>query len=145
MASDFKLSNFLIGIVVVAAFVSVFMLIAINGANKYSVTMDNSTFSSFQNKSQQIYNMTVVVANQSSSFSSQNNLFDILGSLTTQAYSTIKTTFLSIDMFTSMASEGIGKMGLGPAQNVIQGLIISIIAIIIFVGIVLAMIVKWRT
>lgn len=138
-----KLTDFMIGIAIISALIGIFMLIVADGSVKYSSSYDNTTFSSFQNKTTQLYNMTDTVRDETSSLTSQDGFFDIVGSLFSQGFVAIKTTFASVDLFTDMASEAFGFIDIGPAGNIVLNLISLIIVILIFIGIIAAAILKW--
>lgn len=140
-----KISDFMISIVIVCAVITMIMLVLTDGTQQYAVTYDNSSFSGLANKQAQLYNLTQNLSNQTSSITSQNSVFDILGSLASQGYLAVKSTFVSIDLFTSMTSESFGEINLGPLGSILQSTIITIVLIIIIVGIVIALIVKWPT
>lgn len=140
-----KISDFMISIVIVCAVITLLMMILTDGTQRYSVTYDNTTFSGVASKQQILYNLTQNLSAQTSNITSQNSVFDILGSLASQGYLAVKSTFVSIDLFTSLATESFGEINLGPLGSVLTGTIITIVLIIIIVGIVIALIVKWPT
>lgn len=139
-----RFTDFMIGIAVIGALITIFTLIAADGSVKYSVTYDNTTFSSFQNKSQELYLMTNTVRNETSSLTSQDSVFDIVGSLFSQGYTAMKTSFASVDLLTDMSKEAFGMFNIGPVGNIMINLIMSIIIIVVFIGIVASMILKWQ-
>lgn len=138
-----KLSDYLIGIVLIGSLVTIFMLALSDGSSRYGTAYDNTTFSSFQNKTAQIYSITADVNNQTSSISTDQTIFDIIGSAFSQGFVAIKATYASVDLMTDMISEGIAHLGLGPAAVTVKTMIIAISAILIFIGIVAAFILKW--
>lgn len=140
-----KISDFMISIVVVCTVITLLMLILTDGTQRYAVTYDNTTFSGIATKQATLANLTQNLSEQTSSITSQNSVFDILGSLASQGYLAVKSTFVSIDLFTDMATEGMNGINLGPLGSVLISTIITIFVIIIIVGIVIALIVKWPT
>lgn len=140
-----KISDFLIAIVLITGIFTITMLILADGASKYSVTYNISNLDTFQNRTDELYRLTANVSNSSSSISSQNNVFDIIGSVASQGYVSLKATFVSVDMSSELVSAGVGELNLGPSGAVIQTMIITILSIMIFVGVVIALIVKWPT
>jgi len=140
-----KISDFMISIVIVATVITMVMLILTDGSQRYSVTYDNTTFSGLADKQATLYSLSQNLSNQTSSITSQNSVFDILGSLASQGYLAVKSTFVSIDLFTSMTTESLGAVNLGPFGAILQSTIITILLIIIIVGVVIALIVKWPT
>jgi len=140
-----KISDFMVSIVIVAFVITAIMLVLTDGTQRYAVTYDNTTFAGLSYKQEQLYNLTQNLSNQTSSITSQNSVFDILGSLASQGYLAVKSTFVSIDLFTSMTTESFGEINLGPFGSLLQSTIITVLLIIIIVGVVIALIVKWPT
>lgn len=138
-----KLTDYLVGILLVGSLVTIFMLALADGSTRYSTSYDNSTFSSYQNKTAQIYAITADVNNQTSSISTDQTIFDIIGSAFSQGFVAIKATYASVDLMTDMVSEATSQLALGPAAPVVKTLIISVVAVLIFIGIVAAFILKW--
>lgn len=140
-----KISDFMISIVVVASVITMVMLILTDGSQRYAVSYDNSTFSGLADKQATLYSLSQNLSNQTSSITSQNSVFDILGSLASQGYLAVKSTFVSIDLFTTMTTETFGAVSLGPFGSILISTIITIFIILIIVGVVIALIVKWPT
>lgn len=139
-----KLTDFLIGILAIATIFVLFTLVLADGADKYAQSYDTSTFSSMAPKVQALANLTKQVKDNTSNIQSNDGIFDILGSVFSQGYLALKITFSSVDLFGTMASEASGELPLGDAGKIVQTFMITVISILIFVGIIVAVIVKWN-
>lgn len=142
-----KLSTFLISMIVVCATVSIILVILVDGANQYSPQYTNGSLSSFQNKTAVLYNMTQNISTEANAFDTDNGIFDILGSLASQAYLSLKTSFISIDLMNNLVQDSIGTtaggINMGPAGNILTSSIIAIILVVIIIGVIISLVVKW--
>jgi hypothetical protein len=121
-----------------------FTLILADGADKYSQSYDNTTFAGMETKVNALSNLTKAVKDNTSNIQSNDGIFDILGSVFSQGYLALKITFSSVDLFGTMVSESSGELPLGDAATIVQTFMITVIGILIFIGIIVAVIVKWN-
>lgn len=121
------------------------MLIVADGATKYSLSYDQSTLANLTNKTTQIANLTDQIKDNTSSLASQDSVFDIVGSLFSKGYNAFKTSFAALDLFGEMTSDGVQQLNLGSAGSVVTSMIIAVVSILVIIGIIMAIIVKWQT
>lgn len=138
-----KITDFLIGLAIISAIITVFMLIVADGAEHYSVTYNTSTFASFNNKTNSLYMIAEGAKTNASNVSTNDGIFDIIGSLAGQGITAVKGTYVSIDLFGDMVAEGSSQIPMGKAGSVYKTMIMSIVLIFIILGVVIALIVKW--
>lgn len=138
----FQISTFLISIVIVGALVTSMMLVVADGVNKYDVQNYNSTKLSSFDKLDAINNISQDLQERSN-VSSNSGVFDIIGDIFNQGYQSIRLTGASFGAFVSMAGTAGEEYDAGPVGDTIRNAIITIVLIIVFIGIFMAIILKW--
>ena len=145
----FKISTFIISLIVVGLFTGVFSLYIAYTNNeygaKYNVTYDNTTLDIYnqidtlRNQTEQIQNSTMGISVE------QSGLFDIVGAMFSSGYKTVKLTFQSFGIFNKIADKAIEDSNLGISATLFKNAIILIILVLIVIGFILAIVVKWET
>ena len=70
------------------------------------------------------------------------NVFDKLSSFVSSGYTAFKTAFVSADLAIGIAQQGAGDLGL---PKVFGSAIATILMVIVFIGIAVSAILKWRS
>lgn len=111
-----KMSNFVIGIVLVALFATVLGGFYSKMASDNSVTTyDNSTMVALD-KFDEINNLSKDM-NKTLTTVQSGGVSDLIGGMLTSGYTVLKTTWASVGAFTSLASSGLEGTALGESTN----------------------------
>lgn len=98
-----KISNFLLGMIVVGMFVSILGIYYSDIAVQYSKDFDNSTFAGYNQLStinEDLREMNTTLQG----LSTESGITDILGGFLSSGFRAVKATFSSFDAFFSMAT-----------------------------------------
>ena len=105
---------------------------------------DNTTLEKM-NKLNKMKNYSETIRNETE-ITANSNLFDVLGAYFSAGYASAKTAAGSVDVMYSMADSATTEMGKTvPYMEYFRIAIISILGIAVFIGIIVAILVKWRT
>lgn len=143
----YQLSTFLISIIVVGALVGAYLLIVANGVSEYSTpNYDNTSglYNGSFNKYEEINEISQQIQ-EKSNISSSNGLADIIGNIFNQGYQSIRLAGASFTAFTSMIGSATESLPLGSVGFLFKNMLIVIVLIIVFIGIFMALILKWPT
>lgn len=138
-----KMTGFIIGAVLVSLIAISFGLNVQKFATSYNVTVSNTTLQSFQ-KLDSLYNASENTRAQTD-ITIDKDFFDIIGGYFTAAYKAVKVSTASVEVVTSMSSDAVDKFELGAMASPLKTAIITIIVILIFVGILIAAMIKRDT
>jgi len=142
----FKLSDFMVALTICISLILIVLLFVGDGVYKYDRTFNESQFGNLSEKFTQITNTTETIKEDAQSYASDQNVFDIIGNYFSQGWRTMLLTFSSIDIFYSMINGMFGdNLNFGPAGQLIINMITTIVLIIFFIGIILAIVLKWQT
>jgi hypothetical protein len=137
----YKISEFMIGIIIASGCVAIFGLLIYQLGSRYSgITYDNSTIGSYNALSQ----MTPIVeeVKNATDISEKPNIFDIVGNFFSQGYRALRITKKSYDAFGSMTDQAVKDSGLAEAGAVFRTMVTLIVILIIFLVIILKAIIK---
>lgn len=137
---DFKLSSFLIAMVVIGLIITGFTIFMGEMNNNYSNTDYNSTELNSLNKMSDVTAMALTMRN-STSIDQNANLFDVFGAYFTSGYKAVKAAAGSVDTFMSLNDEAAKKSGIPYIQYVTSAIMV-IVLIIIFIGILLSLLTR---
>jgi len=141
-----KISEFMVAIVIVCAVLTIFITMVTTGSNYYDTQFNETNINTTKlNQSvANIDNLTTQFKKDADNLSSNDGVFDILGNLFNQGYTSLKITYQSVSLFTGLASDSTqGMTQLGTVKDIVIGMVITIIGILIFIGVIGALIVKW--
>jgi len=140
-----QLSTFIIMLVVFMMFLAGGMASLMSSLNdNYEIGTYNESDIDFYNKLDEISQDSQEIKNSSMELKTQTGITDILGNFFKSAYGTIKVAVGSFEVFDVMKDRAIDDSQIPNAEIYKNGLtIIAIVAI--FLGIVIAMVVKWKT
>lgn len=142
------LKSVLIGLVLAAFVTTSIMLFYTGGVTTYSLTDYNNTELL---KIQNTFNKTSATSNEMASqlqnLSDNPNIVDKVNALFGSAYSSVKLVFSSVGSFNTIISASLSTTIFGSQEytNMIRSMMYTLIIILIFVGIVLAIVMKWQT
>ena len=138
-----KLSNFMIGVIVVGLVVALFNVF-LGGLNEGYTTSnyDNSTLDAY-NKLSAISDQAEDIKDEVSAIKENPNILDVIGGFFTSGYNALKLTFISFDTFDSMLNTAVTDTPLGQSGQYVKIAIATIVIILLFVGVVISAILKW--
>lgn len=99
-----NLSSFLISLVVVGIFASVFGVFYVGISDNYGRDFDNSTFSSYD-KINNISQQTESIQEGLETSDTEVTLVDLIGGFLKKGFAVITITYQSFDLFTGMATD----------------------------------------
>lgn len=138
----YKLTNFIISMVLIGMFVGGIGIFLNQGAVNYNISSyDNESINRYERLDNFTY-QTEELRNKSVSIKTESGLLDVIGGYFKSAYTALVITQSSYEVSIDMAQEGTSSAKLGSFKHLlIQGLV-AILAIIFFVGILLKAIFK---
>ena len=140
--AEIKISTFIVGMIFASIIVVFFGVFMSEVSNSYSLTYDNTTFSSY-NKLSEIANTTKKIRDTEENIREKGGVLDIIGGYVSDAYNTLKVSKESISAFESMTNAGINKLNLGISGDSLKIAITTSILILIVVGVILSALLKW--
>jgi hypothetical protein len=136
-----KISDALIGLVIVGGMVTLFVMIMADGANTFSTSVDTAAYNQFNSTLNDVTTMANAQAASSQNLTAISGL-DWLGGLFTSAWSSIKLTAASAGLFNDLISFGLSNIGLSEAQIAILYTVFVAIVLITITFIILRIILK---
>lgn len=135
-----KITNLLIGLVVVAFVMTGFIYFLSDLGTKTGVVFDESNYNETYNKIAEVNTISQEIAT-SSNTSVEVSSSDILGSYFKQGYSAYRLTLASGEITGTMAGEATDTLQLEDGSNNFKGMVMSIIGIIIILGVIISVVV----
>ena len=137
-----SVQNFLIPMLLVVLFASVFGSFFATGSNYYSTTdYDNSTMSELEGNLDNISDRVDTLKSEARKIQQPTNIVDILGGFFNSAYQTMLISFQSLGLFTSMANTVAEDSGI-PSIGLFITIGVLIVTIIFVFGILIKSIIK---
>lgn len=137
-----KISDIIVGLLIVSFIGVVFALALANVSTNYGVVYDNSSIQTY-NQLTKLNNMTEGIKEGERNIVTDNSVTDVLGSVFASGYKVLRITKQSFTVFGSVTDTAVNSADLGPIGYYLKILIGSIIIILVIVGIIIAAIVKW--
>lgn len=139
----YKLTSFIIAMVLVGLFVGGFGIFLNQGAINYGQTeyYTNETINSYE-KLDNFTTQAEELRNRSVSIKTETAITDIIGGYIKSAYSALVITQSSYELSVDMAQDGTSSAKLGSFKNLIVVALVTILTIIFFVGILLKAVFK---
>ncbi|MFO7968664.1 MAG: hypothetical protein R6U15_00945 [Candidatus Izemoplasmatales bacterium] len=138
--AKYTLSSFIISLILISLVVTGFAYLISDFNSGYTTTnYDNSSLTSF-NKMDELSNLSKSMKDKTE-LEVDSNIIDIIGSYFTSAYQALRSSLVSIDLFTSMANDVGEESGINNIKIIITALI-SMVFIAIFVGVFISAMVK---
>lgn len=147
---DPKFSTFIVGLIFVSAVAAIFALLMSDMATNYGVTYSGNESTGILDKLGELNTSARLIKSSvegtdTTKQSWLTKLGDIVGGIFLNGINTVKIVWQSFDIFETMLTEGLNRMGLGVTLDIVRTAIISSVIIIIFVGIVVSILVKRET
>jgi len=136
-----KITGFMISIVLIGLFASIFVFFLSGISNGYGVSYDNTSLINYSSKLDETYEISKEVQ-EGTDLSVDAGIFDIVGAYFTSAYKSLKITVKSFGLFTTMSDEMFSNANLGEISDSLKTAIITIVIIMVFVGILISVLVK---
>lgn len=147
-AEERKISDLLVALLLGGLFVTVIGMWLGDGAVRYNLPYNSSEFSAF-NKVTDIVSISEEVKAATESTKEQSNtlsgVVDRVGSFFAAGYRVLLLLFNSMGLVGSIIFEGIIRLGLGVTAAIFQTVSTTAVVVIFVVGIIVAILVKWRT
>jgi hypothetical protein len=135
-----RLSNILIGILVIGILSFALVGFLGDGAQKYSVSgYENSSLSKFQDSSLQVQTIAVSVEEDSKTLSGDAGILDVFGGFVKSAWVSLQTTRNSIGIMTGVIQEGVNDIPSNNTgfNNYLRNMLIAMFIIVLIIGILL--------
>lgn len=134
-----KISNFIIALVIVGVVATTFSMLIINLDTKYYTGYENSTLSTFEETST-LKTLAYDLENKTNSQNSETGILDLVGSYIGRALDAVKLSRSSFGVFESMTATATEKIGL---PRYFMDAFITIMLILIVLGVIVTIMVKW--
>jgi len=145
-----KLTGFLISLTLFSFFVGIYGLFYSDIADKYGTDYQNESLVVY-NKLNEMHTEAYKYQNRTKETYANKNFIekgvDIFGGIFSAGTSAVRITFDSVDVFfemTKAADSELSKANLGATTGYLRLMIGTVVLILLFVGIFLAIIVKWN-
>lgn len=140
-----KISNFIIGMLLLGVLVSVFSNLIFRLDYHYEGLAGDNATDRLQifNKTEKLTNLSQDLESSATNFSNSNNLLDKLESLFSQGYTSILISITSMNAGTEIISEGVNELPIQTeTKGVLVGAAVVMLLIMVVVGIVLSTVTK---
>lgn len=142
--SEIKISTFVISLLLVGLIMTVLSGFIIGMGQKYNKDSTDLNLTAY-NKMETLTNQALEVKGQVINVSTeQQNIFDILGKFFSGGLKVVRTTAQSFDVANTMVDQSFSDTQIyGDSGSTFKTFIGAILIILIFVGIILSIILKW--
>lgn len=133
-----RLTNILIGILIIGVFSVALIGFLGEGVNQYGVSgYENSSLQRFQQESETISTVAQNVETESKTLSGDSGILDVFGGFLKSAWSSLQTTRSSIDAMTGIIQDGVKDLPTNNSSfnNYLRDVLIAIFIIILIIGI----------
>jgi len=138
-----KVSNFIIGLVLVSFIVTGVGWFLSDLSTSYDIEYDESELGAYD-KLTELSTHTQEIKNETESMQESEGALDVIGSMFNQGYQALKVTMKSFGVFNDMSDSAISHANLGERGAYIKTFIVTIILILLFIGVIISAIVKMR-
>ena len=137
----YKISNLIIGLIIVSMLVSIFTVGITDLASRNNLDFDNASLERYD-KTQAAEQLVNDVRNNESLSEQGSSLFDIIGELFNKGLKTIKATRSSFDTIETLANSAGEDLNIGTIGRIIATGVGSILFIIFIIGILITTLTK---
>lgn len=137
----YKISSILIGLIIMSAIVSVFVLAMVNISNNTGVYFDNETIQKY-NKAAELRSHANSIRANESDMGRSGSLIDILGDWFEQGYTTLRGTTDAYETVEEMSNDAAEDLHMGETGTILAAAIGSILIIIIIIGVIISTLTK---
>lgn len=139
------ITGFMIALILGGLMVGLYTITLTSMSSKYDLTdqgYSNGTLDKF-NKLNEMRIEAESAKNNITEIKQEPNAADLLGSMFSNAYVSLRLVARSFDVFYSMAADSFADtLGLGQAGELLQSALLAIVMILLFIGVLLAAIIK---
>ena len=136
-----KLSEFIVGIIFISFIITVVSLWMTEMNDNYGVAYNDSNLEEY-NQLNSMSNLSKELRD-SSNIQERAGIIDIIGSYITGGYNALKLTATSYNTYERMSNQALQDANLGETGDYLRISIAAALIIIIFLGILIAAILKW--
>ncbi len=141
MRGEFKLTNLLLGLLLVGLSIGVFTNLLAAGSEEYGTEFDEDQYATF-NQLEAVRNNTQAIQERSENVGADDGFLDILGGLFQDAYQAMTLSKNNIGTLNTMIDGGTETLPLGENAVLYKTAATAAVIIIIIIGIILAIIFK---
>lgn len=135
-----KISEFIIGLVVVSLIAGIFGIFMAHLNTEYPVTYDNDSIDNY-NRLNEIALQSEEIKN-ASNIEEKQDVLDVIGSYFSDAYRALVVTKKSYETFEGMSQQAMSDLNLGSAGKLIRIALSSIVLILIFLAVIISAVLK---
>lgn len=141
---SFKISSFIIGLLLFSGIVSIIALFVASVGEKYAPAdfTENQNKLEAYNKLNDLSAQVSNIQNSTTEIKEKSGILDILGGFFSDAYRTLLITKNSFDVYNDMSDVAFNDAALGQGGVTLRLMLTSIVLICIFVGVLLSALVK---
>ena len=141
--SEPKITGFIVGFLLVSMFAGLFALSMADFGTNYNVDTSGVNLSEY-NQLSTLNTQANAAKGNITKISQPEGVLDVIGGLLVSGYNVLITIPTSFDLFQQVASQALSDSGLGTGGALIMNTLITIVLVLIFIGIVLTALIKWR-
>lgn len=139
-----KITSFMYALILISVIAVGFSLYFVGLADGYNLDYDNTSLEAF-NQLDAMNDKAEEIKGGVNDIKEKTGILDIIGGYFSSAYKVLLLTKGSYDTFDTMSNEAIEQANLGEYGKYLKLAIGAMILIFVFVGVILAYIVKWET
>lgn len=137
-----KISNFVIGMILTGMIITILGFFMADLSDSTGVNYDNTSLSTF-NKLDNITDFAENIKDETGEIKEKTGVLDVIGSMFNSGYTVFKTTSTSFNLFNDMSNEAVSSTNLGKSADIFRTGFTTIVLILIFIGVILAALLKW--
>lgn len=141
---EYKISSFIIGLLVFSAVASIFGIFIAKLGTEYSpadYAENNETLEAY-NKLNDLSEQVYDVQNATTEIKEKTGVLDVIGGFFSDTYRTLLITKNSFDIYDEMSDRALNDASLGESGAILRVLFTSIILVCIFIGVILSAVIK---
>ena len=137
-----KITGFLISIAVVSVIFGIYAIFLSNAASNYGVLYNNTQLTKYSSNLADIQSESERIKTSVENITVESGFLDKIGAYLSAAYSSLKISGESVSLGLKFMYTGIGDMALGQYAPLVRSLILIVVIILVFVGVMIASLIK---
>jgi hypothetical protein len=142
---DFSITGFIIALLLIGMFTMVFSTLIVEVENNYNIDYNISlskydTYNNLNSSSNSLKSSVDDIKN-ATTISQKEGILDVIGGFFSSGYSALKTTLSSFSVYNSMMEDASSDV---PELKAFTPYISAIVIIALFLGVAIAVLLKWK-
>lgn len=136
-----SLTGFMVGLVLVSLMAATFGLFMADLSNNYDIDTSGVNLSKY-NKLTEMHSTAEDIKNETVSISQPTGVLDVVGGFFYNAYKVLITIPQSFNLFYDMSNQALIDSNLGVGGEMLRNVLVTIVVLLIFSGVILAILLK---